>query len=109
LAIDKKATNLSFGDGWHAVSEFVAYGVNGSIWGWRFGWGFVWMEKDGAEKMVISNEAASLGQAEIGSVAVDVKDHVTGDITDGCVRKGGAIIEQLDDFVGSVLCAFGLF
>ena len=50
--------------------------------------------------------ATSLGLREVGGVAMDAEDHITGCVADGSVRVGGGIVEELGN---GFCCGFGSF
>ena len=62
-----------------------------------------------AEEKMSTGSAACAGFAGIAGVAVDVKDHIRGSVLDSSIWVGGAIVEELDDFLFSLHCGLVLF
>ena len=63
-----------------------------------------------AEEKMSAGSAACAGFAVIAGVAVDVKDHIRGSVlVDSGIWVGGAIVEELDDFLFSPHCGLVLF
>ena len=53
-----------------------------------------------------TDAATSAGFGNVGSVTVEVQDHVTGTISDGGVWVGHSIIEEPNGCVTGCLCLF---
>jgi hypothetical protein len=62
----------------------------------------------GAEIMETANSGASFGFGQVGSVAVNVKDHVTAGVSDDGIGMGCAIVEEMSTGLGCGLSALRL-
>ena len=63
--------------------------------------------RTGAEIIETADLVASFGFEQVGSIAVNVEDHVAGGVVDDCIRMGRAIVEKMRTRLGcgfSVLC-----
>ena len=52
--------------------------------------------------------AAGFGFGSVGCVTINVEDHVACDISDGRIRMGGDVVQELGKFKGSGFGALGL-
>ena len=68
----------------------------------------VFLRRAVAEEIVAAGAAVGLRFREVGGVAVDVEDRVASCVADGCVRMGGGVVQELEDFVVGVVRGFGL-
>ncbi len=67
------------------------------------------VDGEGAEEENTANATTCLGFGEVGSIRVDIKDHVGGIVADGSVGVCVEIVEELFDFVLRVFCCSRLF
>ena len=100
--------DFGFRRGAHDVGEDFGEGMNSAVGddGWRrgkHGVGRAW-----AEEVNTGGTAASVFFGEIGGVAVEVKDHVAGEIANLGVRVGVRVVEEVGDLAHGVFCGFGL-
>lgn len=73
------------------------------------GGGCVWIRVGFVtEKMETTSARASFGFRQVGGIAVNVKEHCTGMITNGGIRVCGCIVEKVNGSFGSGFGALGL-
>ena len=62
-----------------------------------------------SEKEVAGSARAAFGDRKIRCVAFDSEEHVAGGVADYGIGMGGAIVEQLGEFLHCCCCCLGLF
>ena len=90
----------------HDVFEDAADCVDGTIGCWLGCWWLVGMLGFVAEEEASSDAASGFGLGLVRGVAVDVENHVAGDVADGGIWVGDAVVEELMD---CFCCCFGPF
>ena len=106
MAIVKSGTDFGFSGGHHHVVEDLGDSMDRAVKrGGRERWivrvsGFV------ANEIVATNVDSRAGFGKVGSVTVEVQDHVTGAISDGGVWLGRRIIEEPNGCVTGCLRCF---
>ena len=108
LAIVKGGTNFGFSGGRHHVKEDLGDGMDRAVerlvrerWLGRVS-GLV------VKEILATDTAASAGFRKVGGVTVEVQYHFTGAVSDGGVRVGRSIIEELNGCVTDCLSCFQL-
>jgi hypothetical protein len=95
----KKGCELSFGcTGNNFAEENLTEDFDGAVRRWRWGfrsWGFGGIiSRLRAEVQITGGARASFGSGQVGSVALDVQDHVAGSESNSGVRMSGTIMQQ---------------
>ena len=67
----------------------------GRWWGVVRPWGLGRITRVTAEVLVSGSAQSGFGRSEVGGIAFNVEDHVTGMIVDCCIGMHGAVIEEL--------------
>ena len=100
--------NFGFGRGTHDVGEDFREGMDGAVGddGWR--WGKVGVERTWAEEVNTGSATAGVFFGEVGSIAVEVENHVAGVIPDFGVGVGRCVVEERRDLLHGELGWFGL-
>ena len=89
LAVEECGSDFGFRGGQHNVAHDIGDGMDGAIDG-RIGVGSMGRVRGAvAQKVVSAGAAPCLWLQKIGGVAVDMEDHVTGQIVDGSTRMVG--------------------
>ena len=95
MAIDVSGSNFGFGSRTHRVGHDAGNGVDGTIETRTSGGWFEHVGANVTQKTVSTSAAAGTRFGEVGCVAVNVEDHVTGSITDCGFRVRGGVVKQL--------------
>ena len=103
LAIVEEGSTFSFRGCCHDIFHDSAFNVDCTV-GFEVVWGFIMVP----QIEVSSNSRSGFGFTQVGGVTVDVQDHVRFVESNGSIRVGGCIVEELDDCVHGFGCAMGL-
>ena len=100
--------NLGFRRRAHDVGEDFGEGMDSAVGdnGWR--WGKHGVNRTWPKEVNTGSTAACVFFGEIGGIAVEMENHVTGEIADFGVRVGVRVVKGIDDLVHGVFCRFGL-
>ena len=94
LAVDVCGSNFGFGSRTQHVGHDAGNRVDGTIETRTSGGWLGHVRANFAHEMVSTRAAAGSRFGEVGGVAVNVEDHVTGGIPDGGVGVRGGVIEK---------------
>ena len=108
MAVDVSGSNSSFGIRTHHVVHDAGNGVDGNVETRTSGGWFGHVRGNVTQKIVSTSAAAGSRFGEVGGVAVNVEDHVTGGITDFGVGVRFGVIKQPQGIVIGLLRAFCL-
>ena len=103
LSVNIRSSNLSFCSGPHHVFQDFSNDVDGSI-----GFGDCRVEAGVGKEVMATNAATGFGGGEIGSIAVDMENHVTGVKPDNSARESGNVVEEVNKGVHGLFSAIGL-
>jgi hypothetical protein len=92
LEVVEEGTQFRFGGTGEDLVHGVAEDVDWSIqWWWREGW----IRGTVAQVVVASGSGAGISFREVGGIAVNVEDHVTGMVADGSIGVGSTVVQEL--------------
>ena len=94
LAVNICGSNFGFGSRTHHVGHDAGNGLYGTIETRTSGGWLGHVRANFTQEIVSTSAAAGLRFGEVGDVAVNVEDHVTGGIPDRGVGVRGGVVEQ---------------
>ena len=94
MAVDVSGSNFGFGSRTHHVGNYAGNGVDGTIETSTSGGWLGHVRVNVTQEIVSTSASAGSRFREIGGVAVNVEDHVTGGIPDRGVGVRCGVIEQ---------------
>ena len=94
LAVDVCGSNFGFGSRTHQVGYGAGNGVDGNVETRTSGGYLGYVRANVTHKIVFTSTAAGLRFGEVGGVAVNVEDHVTGGIPDCSIGVRDGVVEQ---------------
>ena len=94
MDVDVCGSNFGFGSQTHNVLHDAVNGVDGTVETRTSGGWLGHFRSNATQEVVSTSSAAGSRFVEVGGVAVNVEDHVTGSIPDGGTGVRGGVIEQ---------------
>ena len=103
LPIDVGSSHFCFSRRAHDVAQYFGNDMDRSVW-WTLGG----ISSIGREEKTASSATARLWCRKVGSITVNVKDHVAAPKTHGGIGMSGSIVEELGEGIKSLLCSLFL-
>ena len=94
LAVDVCGSNFGFGSRTHNFGHNAGNGVDGAVEARTSGGRLGHVRANVYQEIVSTSAAAGLRFGEVGGVAVNVEDHVTGGIPDCSIGVRDGVVEQ---------------
>ena len=94
MDVDVSGSNLGFGIRTHHVGHDAGNVVDGTVETRKSGGWFGHVRMNVTQKIVSTSAIAGSRFGEVGGIAVNVEDHVTGGITDCGVMVHGRVVKQ---------------